>query len=77
MKMENRERHRKKFRVFITDYFAHLFIASGVDGKLSSRKSVSQIIKEDNATVVTAVTVEEVKEAVFLMHPDNRQARMT
>lgn len=41
-----------------------------MDGKLSSRENVNQVTEEGNGALTNDVTVEEVKDIVFSMHPD-------
>lgn len=53
----------------ITKFFEQLFKSLGVDGKLSSRETVNQITDDENEALISDVTAEEVKEAVFSMHP--------
>lgn len=54
----------------IIDYFTQLFKSSGIDGRLSSRESVNRITEDENEALLSVVTCEEVKDAVFAMHPD-------
>ena len=54
----------------ITEYFTQLFKSSGIDERLSTRESVSQITEAENELLMSVVTYEEVKNAVFAMHPD-------
>lgn len=54
----------------VTNYFDHLFKTTGVDGKLTERESVNHITDEDNAALMLPITLKEVKQAVFSMHPD-------
>lgn len=41
-----------------------------MDGKLSDRDVVNRLTAEENDALISPVTVEEVKYAVFSMHPD-------
>ncbi|XP_074327027.1 uncharacterized protein LOC141664968 [Apium graveolens] len=42
----------------------------GSNGKLADRESVNQIIEGENAELIAEVTYDEVKDAVFSMHPE-------
>lgn len=59
-----------EIRNVIEDYFSQLFTASTLDGKLSEREIVKRISTADNEQLLAEVTYEEVKQAVFSMHPD-------
>lgn len=59
-----------EIRKVIEEYFGPLFTASNLEGKLSERESVKQVSKEDNENLMAEVTWEEVKYAVFSIHPD-------
>lgn len=54
----------------VTNYFSQLFQSSTANGCLSSREMVNQITETENEELIVEVTAEEVKEAVFSMHPD-------
>lgn len=41
-----------------------------MDGKLTGRESVNRLTDEDNEALLLSITIEEVKQAVFSMHPD-------
>lgn len=53
----------------IIDYFSDLFQTS-VDADLSDRKHVQTILRQHNEALIRDITSDEVKEAVFRMHPD-------
>ncbi|XP_017251667.1 uncharacterized protein LOC108222250 [Daucus carota subsp. sativus] len=54
----------------VEDYFSRLFTSSNLQGKLSNREVVKQVSDVENAELHTEVTVAEVKDVVFSMHPD-------
>lgn len=54
----------------IKNYFSELFKAQVVDGRLSDRQRVNMVSSRDNETLLAEITLEEVKEAAFSMHPD-------
>lgn len=54
----------------VTSYFAKLFKSTELDGKLSEREKVNQVTEEENVELQAPVTLQEVKDAVFSMHPD-------
>lgn len=54
----------------IESYFTKLFTAETVDGKISDREMVRKISARENEALLAEVTPEEVKEAIFSMHPD-------
>ncbi|KAL8113022.1 hypothetical protein AgCh_020369 [Apium graveolens] len=56
---------RKEFLICI-----ELRIVNGSNGKLADRESVNQIIEGENAELIAEVTYDEVKDAVFSMHPE-------
>lgn len=47
-----------------------MFLNSGQNGKLRHDEVVKQIFEADNEGLVAEITQDEVKEAVFSMHPD-------
>lgn len=51
-------------------YFAKLFESSNVDGNLSDRENVKHISDHENEDLIAPVHADEVKDAVFSMHPD-------
>lgn len=55
----------------IEEYFTSLFMSSNTDGKLIEYESVTQVSGPANKALMAEVTCEEVKGAVFSMHPDN------
>lgn len=54
----------------IESYFSRLFTTSNLDGRLSYREVVKQVSEIENEELVVEVTIEEVKNDVFSMHPD-------
>lgn len=54
----------------IEEYFENLITASNVDGRLSEHDKVKQITESENGELLMPVTNDEVKEAMFAMHPD-------
>ncbi|KAL8118653.1 hypothetical protein AgCh_016247 [Apium graveolens] len=54
----------------ITNYYAEVFQTLGLNGKLSDREIVNQVTEDENANLVAKITYEEVRSAVFSMHPD-------
>ncbi|XP_074369678.1 uncharacterized protein LOC141711143 [Apium graveolens] len=54
----------------IEDYFSELFTASNLQGSLSDREVVKQVSDLENEELLGEITGEEVKEAIFSMHPD-------
>lgn len=54
----------------IEKYFLKLFTASSLDGKLSHREQVKQVTSEENVELISKIMAEEVRVAVFSMHPD-------
>lgn len=54
----------------IEGYFTRLFTVSNLDGRMSDREVVNRVSELDNDNLLAAVTKEEVKQAVFDMHPD-------
>ncbi|XP_074374257.1 uncharacterized protein LOC141714646 [Apium graveolens] len=54
----------------IESYFSKLFTATSLNGQLSQRDEVSQISMQENVDLVLDVTEEEVRDAVFAMHPE-------
>lgn len=54
----------------IESYFSRLFTTSNLDGRLSYREVVKQVSEKENEELVVEVTIEEVKNDVFSMHPD-------
>ncbi|KAL8089304.1 hypothetical protein AgCh_038925 [Apium graveolens] len=53
----------------IEDYFSELFTTSNLQGSLSDREVVKQVSDLENEELLGEITCEEVKEAVFSMHP--------
>ncbi|KAL8089279.1 hypothetical protein AgCh_038904 [Apium graveolens] len=54
----------------IITYFTQLFTTAGMTSKLMDREKVKQITEEENVQLLSELTLEEVKEAVFSMHPE-------
>lgn len=54
----------------ITEYFSTLFKSSVVDGRLSVEESIASVSEEQNANLLLPFRDEEIKTAVFSMHPD-------
>lgn len=54
----------------VITYFTQLFTTAGMTSNLIERENVKQITEEENGRLLSKLTLEEVKEAVFLMHPD-------
>lgn len=54
----------------IENYFSNLFTASSTNGQLSQREEIKRVSEQENIDLVSTVTEEEVKHAVFSMHPD-------
>ncbi|XP_074351625.1 uncharacterized protein LOC141690750 [Apium graveolens] len=53
-----------------TRFFSQLFKSTEGDGKLSERETVNCVTEEENDALTAPVTLQEVKAAVFSMHPD-------
>lgn len=53
----------------VEEYFNQLFTASHLGGRLLDREQVSQVTTRENEELIAEVTMEEVKMAVFSMHP--------
>lgn len=54
----------------IENYFLNLFTASPTTGQLSQKEELNRVSEQENADLVSTVTEEEVKHAVFSMHAD-------
>lgn len=54
----------------VEEYFSQLFTSSNVDGNLSDREDIQKISETENEELIAPITAEEVKTAVFSMHPD-------
>lgn len=54
----------------VEEYFSKLFTSTSEGGDLSNRECVRQISDQNNAELIADVTEDEVKIAVFSMHPD-------
>ncbi|XP_074378461.1 uncharacterized protein LOC141719998 [Apium graveolens] len=54
----------------IEGHFSQLFESTNIDGKLTERETVQQISDIENEDLIAPITVEEVKNTVFSMHPD-------
>lgn len=54
----------------IEDYFMSLFQSMSLDGRLSERDIVQRVSETENIALLSDVTADEVKEALFSMHPD-------
>lgn len=76
MKMGSRMRRQKKFRVGCC-YWLFLTVVQSIEfrGGLSQRETVQQVLNEENIALMDEVTVEEVKETTFSMHPDKSLGR--
>ncbi|XP_074353026.1 uncharacterized protein LOC141692191 [Apium graveolens] len=61
---------KEGIRQVILNYFSELFHSSENNEVLSEREIVQQISDEQNHSLMEPVTSEEVKLAVFVMHPD-------
>lgn len=53
----------------IVSYFSELFQASGSAGGLTDREIVKNVTEEQNIQLIKSISSEEVKDAVFSMHP--------
>lgn len=61
---------KQKVQEVVEEYFSQLFTASCRSGKLSDGEVVNQVSMTENNDLIAKVTLEEVKIAVFSMHPD-------
>ncbi|XP_074342618.1 uncharacterized protein LOC141680232 [Apium graveolens] len=61
---------KEEIRHVVTTYFIQLFTSTGMESRLSERENVNRIIEEENNMLLSEVTPEEVKKAVFSLHPD-------
>lgn len=52
------------------DYFTELFTSSRAEGSLSSPDVVQCVMEEQNNQLIKPISSEEVKDAVFSMHPE-------
>lgn len=59
----------KDIKKIITDYFEELFQATVTSDGLSKREIINRVTYDQNSKLVTPVTHEKVKEAVFSMFP--------
>ena len=66
----------QEIQEIITDYFAELFTSSGSAGNLSSREKVGCVTEEQNNELLQPISREEVKDAVFAMHPEKAPGMM-
>ena len=66
----------QEIQEIITDYFAELFTSSGSVGNLSSREKVGCVTEEQNNELLQPISREEVKDAVFAMHPEKAPGMM-
>lgn len=66
----NRKEDKEGIRQIITDYFSELFQSSGTCEILTEREKMRQVTAKQNHNLNRTVTSEEVKLAVFAMHPD-------
>lgn len=53
----------------IEQYFTRLFQSTTANGSLTENEKVQRITNEDNENLISEITNEEVKAAVFSMHP--------
>lgn len=60
----------EQIQAVIENYFSTLFTATSLNGQLSQREEVGQVSLQDNMDLVLDVTEEEVRVAVFAMHPE-------
>lgn len=58
-----------KRKKYIIDFFAQIFDSTGIDGKLSNMEVVKRLTTEEKEVLISPVTVEEVQDVVFSMHP--------
>lgn len=58
----------EEIQVVIEDYFSTIFKASSVNEILTEREEVKQVSEYDNMGLISDITEEEVKFAVFSMH---------
>lgn len=72
LKGEDGEWHEKPEEVqdIITNYFTRLFQTTWGTGCFSEREEVNQVTDIQNEALLSEITLAEVKEAVFSMHPD-------
>lgn len=63
-------RNMEEIQEVVVTYFNNLFKSTGEHDRLTDREIVNQVTVEENEALVSPVTIEEVKEAVFAMHPD-------
>ncbi|KAL8125864.1 hypothetical protein AgCh_013243 [Apium graveolens] len=54
----------------VTDYFSEVFKSSGTGGYLSENETVNRVTNEQNAQLLTPISSDEVKDAVFSMHAE-------
>lgn len=61
---------KQEIQEVVEAYFSQLFTASGGNGKLSDEEVVKHVSEAENKELMAKVTLEEVRSAVFSMHPD-------
>lgn len=61
---------KQEVRGVVEEYFSKLFASSSEGGDLSNREYVRQISDQENDELIADITEDEVKNAVFSMHPD-------
>lgn len=57
-------------RIVIETYFVEFFSSSNTQAQLSEREGVNRVTESDNEEFLAEIHEDEVKEAVFAMHPD-------
>lgn len=62
--------NEQELQEIITNYFGELFTSSGNAGNLSGRDKVQCVTEEQNKHLFQPISREEVKAAVFAMHPE-------
>lgn len=61
---------KEEIQGVIEGYFVHLFQSTSANGSLSQHEKVQCITEEENENLPSDITPEEVKAAVFSMHPE-------
>ncbi|KAL8156414.1 hypothetical protein AgCh_001488 [Apium graveolens] len=61
---------KQEIQEVVEGYFSQLFTASGEDGNIADGEAVKRVSEAENNDLIAKVTREEVRSAVFSMHPD-------
>lgn len=61
---------KQEVQEVVEKYFLNLFTIGNMEGNLTGNEIVKQVSSMENESLIAKATVEEVKAAVFSMHPD-------